>query len=32
MAGTGHFLPVENGSFGAAHKLAMARFWCRIEK
>lgn len=28
----GHFVPVENGSFGAAHKLAVTRYWRRIEK
>ena len=27
----GHLLPVKNGSFGAAHKLAVARCWLRIE-
>jgi len=30
MAGFGHLLPVENGSFGAVHKLAVARCWLRI--
>lgn len=27
----GHLLPLKNGSFGAAHKVAVARCWLGIE-